>query len=36
LYQINVTVPANTSTGNQPIVVSLGGQTSKTSGIVVQ
>jgi minor extracellular serine protease Vpr len=28
LYQINVTVPSNISTGNQPISVSIGGKTS--------
>jgi uncharacterized protein (TIGR03437 family) len=36
LYQINVTVPQNLTPGNQPITVSIGGQTSKQSGIVVQ
>ena len=36
LYQINVTVPSTITAGNQPIVVSIGGQTSKTSGISVQ
>jgi minor extracellular serine protease Vpr len=36
LYQVNVTVPANISSGNQPITISIGGQTSKASGITVQ
>ncbi len=36
LYQINVTVPTGISAGNQPIIVSIGGQSSKSSGIVVQ
>jgi uncharacterized protein (TIGR03437 family) len=36
LYQINVTVPQNLTPGNQPLTVSIGGQTSKQSGIVVQ
>ncbi|MGI8741597.1 MAG: S8 family serine peptidase [Bryobacteraceae bacterium] len=36
LYQVNVTVPANIAAGNQSITVAIGGQTSKTSGIVVQ
>jgi uncharacterized protein (TIGR03437 family) len=36
LYQINVTVPSTISAGTQPIVVSIGGQTSKASGIAVQ
>lgn len=36
LYQINVTVPAGLSVGNQSITVALNGQTSKASGIVVQ
>src|SRR5579872_3284382 len=36
LYQINVTVPSSVSTGNQPITVAIGGQTSKASGIFVQ
>jgi minor extracellular serine protease Vpr len=36
LYQINVTVPGTITPGNQPIVVAIGGQTSKASGIVVQ
>jgi len=36
LYQINVTVPSTIAAGQQPIVVSIGGQTSKSSGISVQ
>lgn len=36
LYQLNVTVPSGIGAGNQPLVVTIGGKTSKTSGIVVQ
>jgi minor extracellular serine protease Vpr len=36
LYQVNATVPANISAGNQPLVISIGGATSKASGITVQ
>ncbi len=36
LYQINVTVPQSLTPGNQPVTVAIGGQTSKSSGIVVQ
>jgi uncharacterized protein (TIGR03437 family) len=36
LYQINATVPTGLTPGSQPITVSIGGQTSKASGIVVQ
>ena len=36
LYQMNVTIPADMPTGNQQITVSIGGQTSKASGIVIQ
>ncbi len=36
LYQINVTVPSTISAGQQPVVVSIGGQTSKASGILLQ
>jgi len=36
LYQINVTVPSTISAGTQQIIVSIGGQTSKPSGIVVR
>ena len=35
-YQINVTVPADAPTGLQPIVLAIGGVTSKQSQIVVQ
>jgi len=34
IYQVNVTVPTNISTGNQPITITVGGQTSPT-GIVI-
>ncbi len=36
LYQINVTVPSGAPTGLQPLTVSIGGVTSKSSQIVVQ
>jgi len=36
LYQINATVPSAIGAGQQPVVVSIGGQTSKASGIVVR
>ena len=36
LYQVNVTVPANAPTGNQQIVVSIGGVSSQISSIAVQ
>ena len=36
LYQINAAVPTGLTPGPQPITVSIGGQTSKTSNIVVQ
>jgi minor extracellular serine protease Vpr len=36
LYQINVTVPTAIGAGQQPVVVSIGGQTSKPSSITVQ
>jgi uncharacterized protein (TIGR03437 family) len=36
LYQINAIIPAGLTPGSQPITVSIGGQTSKTSNIVVQ
>jgi uncharacterized protein (TIGR03437 family) len=36
LYQINVTVPSTIGAGQQPIVVSIGGQASKASGIAVK
>ena len=36
LYQVNAIVPSNIGTGSQPITVSIGGQTSKASGLQVQ
>jgi uncharacterized protein (TIGR03437 family) len=36
LYQINVAVPSTIGAGLQPIVVSIGGQASKASGIAVK
>ena len=36
LYQIDATVPAGLSAGNQSVTVSIGGRTSKASGIAVQ
>jgi minor extracellular serine protease Vpr len=36
LYQINVTVPSAIGAGQQPVVVSIGGQISKASGIMVR
>ncbi len=36
IYQINVTVPASIGAGLQPVIVSIGGQVSKASGITVQ
>jgi uncharacterized protein (TIGR03437 family) len=36
VYQINVTVPTSIGTGVQPIVLAIGGQTSKASGITVR
>jgi minor extracellular serine protease Vpr len=36
LYQVNVTVPENLSPGVQPINISIGGRTSRESGIAVQ
>lgn len=36
LYQINVQVPADSATGLQPLTLSLGGVTAKSSQIVVQ
>ena len=36
LYQINAAVPTGLTPGSQPITVSIGGTTSKTSNIVVQ
>lgn len=36
LYQINVTVPTGLAPGTYPIVMTIGGKTSNTSGITVQ
>jgi adhesin/invasin len=36
LYQINVTVPSTLAPGNYPLTVTIGGVTSKASGIQVQ
>jgi minor extracellular serine protease Vpr len=36
LYQINVIVPDSLAPGNYPLTVSIGGKTSKASGIVVK
>jgi uncharacterized protein (TIGR03437 family) len=36
LYQINATVPSSLSAGNHPITITIGGQTSKASGIYIQ
>jgi minor extracellular serine protease Vpr len=36
LYQLNVAVPANISTGSQPISISIGGQTSRASTIPIR
>jgi uncharacterized protein (TIGR03437 family) len=36
LYQVNVAVPSNISAGAQSLTISIGGATSKTSGITVQ
>ena len=36
LYQINVQVPADSATGLQPLTLSIGGVTAKSSQIVVQ
>ena len=36
LYQINVAIPAGLSAGNQPVTVSIGGKTSKTSSIAIR
>src|SRR5581483_3127124 len=36
LYQVNVRVPASLAPGTYPITLSIGGQTSKSSKIVVQ
>jgi uncharacterized protein (TIGR03437 family) len=36
LYQVNALVPTGISAGNQQITISIGGKTSKTSGLPVQ
>jgi adhesin/invasin len=36
LYQINVAVPSSLAPGNYPLTVTIGGVTSKASGIQVQ
>jgi len=36
LYQVNVVVPAGIGTGSQPVILSIGGQTAKTSAIPVK
>jgi minor extracellular serine protease Vpr len=36
LYQMNVTVPSNIGAGTQPIIVSIGGQSSNASNITVK
>lgn len=36
LYQINVVVPPGVASGTQPLVISMGGQTSKTSNIPIE
>ncbi len=36
LYQINITVPSGAGTGNQPVVLSIGGASSKTAQIPLQ
>jgi uncharacterized protein (TIGR03437 family) len=36
LYQVNVTVPAGIGTGPQPVILSIGGVSAKTTQIVVQ
>ncbi len=36
MYQINVTVPADAPTGVQPVTISIGGVTSKTSHLPIQ
>jgi uncharacterized protein (TIGR03437 family) len=36
LYQINVTMPTGLTPGNQPVVVTIGGQSSKASNLPVQ
>jgi uncharacterized protein (TIGR03437 family) len=36
LYQINATLPNNTPTGSEDLIVSIGGATSKTTKLQVQ
>jgi uncharacterized protein (TIGR03437 family) len=36
LYQLNVTIPSDMATGNQPVTVSIGGKTSPASNIQIQ
>ncbi len=36
VYQLNITVPASIAAGTQPIVVAIGGQSSKASTIAIQ
>ena len=36
LYQVNVTVPGNAPTGNQPLVISAGGMNSPATTVLVQ
>jgi uncharacterized protein (TIGR03437 family) len=36
LYQLNVTVPGGLNPGTNAVMVGIGGQSSKTSNIVVQ
>jgi uncharacterized protein (TIGR03437 family) len=36
LYQVNVTVPGNAPTGNQPLVIALNGVNSQPVSVLVQ
>jgi uncharacterized protein (TIGR03437 family) len=36
LYQLNVTIPSDMATGNQPVTVAIGGTTSKASNLQIQ
>jgi len=36
LYQVNVTIPANAPTGNQPLVITIGGVSSPSANLPVQ
>jgi uncharacterized protein (TIGR03437 family) len=36
LYQVNATVPTDAPSGNQPVVISVGGVQSKAAAIPVQ